>query len=271
MTGTGLGDFQAQGQNIGFVDTLAGRLRYTKRGAGAETILLIHGFGGDLDGWFFNIDALAEHATVYAMDLPGHGQSTKHIATPSLQFLADTVADLMERLGVPPANVVGHSMGGAIAMTLAAARPDKVKSLTLLCSASLGPEISGYVDAFTDAMDRPSIDGVLRQLFYNKSMVTPEIVDIVLGYKQQDGVRDALRSLGRALYAGPRQHDVLVPRLAGHLPRTLVIWGRQDEVIPCAHAAHLPGAEVHVLEQAGHVVYMERPEDVNRLIAAHIA
>ena len=57
--------------------SMAGRLRYAKRGEGGETVILIHGFGGDLDNWLFNIDALAESATVYALDLPGHGQSVK--------------------------------------------------------------------------------------------------------------------------------------------------------------------------------------------------
>ena len=60
----------------------AGNLRYAKRGDGAETVILVHGFGGDLDGWLFNIDALGEKATVYALDLPGHGQSTKTLDNP---------------------------------------------------------------------------------------------------------------------------------------------------------------------------------------------
>jgi pyruvate dehydrogenase E2 component (dihydrolipoamide acetyltransferase) len=59
-----------------FADTPAGRLRYSKRGTGDNTVLLIHGFGGDLDNWLFNAEALAEGSTVYALDLPGHGQSS---------------------------------------------------------------------------------------------------------------------------------------------------------------------------------------------------
>jgi hypothetical protein len=79
---------EEQGPKYEFAETAAGNLRYAKRGDGDETIILIHGFGGDLDNWLFNIDALGEKATVYALDLPGHGQSSKKLDNPGLS-LAD--------------------------------------------------------------------------------------------------------------------------------------------------------------------------------------
>src|SRR5438105_6622504 len=130
-----------------FVDLPDGRIRYAKRGSGDETVILIHGFGGDLDNWLFNIDALAGNATVYALDLPGHGQSVKAIANPSLAVLAMTVVSFMNAMGVKSAHLVGHSLGGAIAMEIAREAKDRVKSLVLISSAGLGPDINiGYIN-----------------------------------------------------------------------------------------------------------------------------
>src|SRR5262245_22071226 len=140
---------EESGPRYEYVDLPDGRIRYAKRGSGSETVILIHGFGGDLDNWLFNIDALAENATVYALDLPGHGQSVKTVGDASLPVLAMTVVSFMNAMGVKSAHLVGHSLGGAIAMEIARDARDRVKSLTLISSAGLGPDINiGYINGF---------------------------------------------------------------------------------------------------------------------------
>ena len=239
--------------------------------SGDETVLLIHGFGGDLDGWLFNIDAIGEKATVYAVDLPGHGQSTKKLDNPSLQSMTKAALDFMDAVGIDKAHVVGHSMGGAIGMQMALDAPAKVKSLTLICSAGLGPEISDYVDNFVAAQGRKDLKPVLEQLFFDKGLVSRQLVEDVLKYKRLDGVEGALKALSAALFGGRTQHDAPGAKIAGKQPPTLVIWGKDDQVIPSAHAQKLPGAKVHVFDSAGHMVFMEKASDVNNLIKSHIA
>lgn len=260
-----------QGPEYEFVDTPAGTLRYARRGSGDEAVILVHGFGGDLDNWLFNIDALGEAATVYALDLPGHGQSTKKLDNPGLASLTSALSGFMDRLGIASAHLVGHSMGGAIGLQMAADHPGKVRSLTLIAPAGLGPEIGSYVDDYVAATGRKDLKPVLEQLFADKSLVSRQLVDDVLRYKRLDGVEPLLRSLTAALFGGRRQHDAPGAGLGGKLPPTLVIWGKEDQVVPVAHAANLPGARVHVLENAGHMVFMEKAGDVNALIRAHIA
>ena len=262
---------EEEGSKYEFVETSAGNIRYAKRGTGGDNVILIHGFGGDVDNWLFNIDALGEKATVYALDLPGHGQSSKKVDKPGLAALTGALASFMDKLGIDKAHLVGHSMGGAIAMQMAAEHPDKVKSLTLICSAGLGSEIGGYVDGYVAAQGRKDLKPVLEQLFADKSLVSRQLVDDVLKYKRLDGVEGVLKSLAQALFAGGKQQDAPAARLAGKLPPTLVIWGKEDQIIPAAHAANLPGAKVHVLEGAGHMVFMEKASDVNNLIKSHIA
>jgi pyruvate dehydrogenase E2 component (dihydrolipoamide acetyltransferase) len=262
---------EEEGARYEFVETAAGRLRYARKGDGGETVLLIHGFGGDIDNWLFNIDALAEKHTVYALDLPGHGQSVKTIAEPGLGSLTTAVAEFMDRLGLGGAHFVGHSLGGAIAMQMALDHPAKVESMTLVCASGLGPEFGPYVDAYVAAQSRKDLKPALEMLFADKSLVSRQLVDDVLKYKRLDGVEPTLKALAAALFGGRTQHDVLAGRLAGKAPRALVIWGSQDQVIPAAHAHNLPGAKVHVIEGAGHMVFMEKAAEVNPLILAHIA
>ena len=260
-----------QGAQYEYAETAAGSLRYAKRGSGEDTLILVHGFGGDLDNWLFNIDALGEKATVYALDLPGHGQSTKKLDNPGLKALTESLAGFMAKLGIANAHLVGHSMGGAIAMRMAAEHPEKVKSLTLICPAGLGPEIGGYVDEYVAATGRKDLKPVLEQLFADKSLVSRQLVDDVLKYKRLDGVEELLKSLAASLFGGRKQQDAPGAKLGDKMPPALVIWGKEDQVIPAAHAANLPGAKVHVIEGAGHMVFMEKASDVNNLIKAHIA
>ena len=115
---------------------------FLRQGCDDRTAVLLHGFGGDLDNWLFNHPALSSDRTVIAVDLPGHGRSTKEVGDGSFAFLADVVHDTLRKLDVAEADWVGHSMGGAIALHLAQSRPQIVRSLTLLASARLGPEIN---------------------------------------------------------------------------------------------------------------------------------
>lgn len=256
-----------------WVDTDAGTLRYAKRGAGAELVVLIHGFGGDLDTWLFNIDAVAAKATVYALDLPGHGQSTKVLADASGEGLARALEGFMEALGVTRAHLVGHSMGGALALRMVGNHPGRVASLTLISPAGLGREIdAAYIDGFVAATSRRELKGVLERLFADPALVNRQLVDEVLKYKRLDGVTQALGALSAALFGGGQQREILAGSVVAGGPPVLVIWGKDDRIIPAAHAAALSGrARVEILAPAGHMVHMEQPGRVNELILAHIA
>jgi pyruvate dehydrogenase E2 component (dihydrolipoamide acetyltransferase) len=154
---------------------------------------------------------------------------------------------------------------------LALDHASKVKSMTLICSAGMGPEFGDYVDQYVAATGRKDLKPVLEKLFADKSLVSRQLVDDVLKYKRLDGVEGVLKSLSAALFGGQKQHDVLAPKLSAKMPPALVIWGKADEVIPSAHANNLPGAKVHVIDGAGHMVFMEKASDVNNLIKAHVA
>src|SRR5262249_51728200 len=129
-------------------------LRYADEGSEGPPILLLHGFGGTHDSWTHNRTALARRFRVISPDLPGHGESEDSGAhTP--EDLAVAILGLMDAVEIEPAHVVAHSMGGAVAMAIAASQPRRLRSLTLVASTGLGPDIDGaYIAGFLAAKRR---------------------------------------------------------------------------------------------------------------------
>lgn len=259
------------GPRYEFADTAAGRLRYTKRGTADNAVLLIHGFGGDLDNWLFNAEALSEEATVYALDLPGHGQSTKQVAEPTVAGLAKAALSFMDTLKIDKADVVGHSLGGAVAIEMARQAKGRVKSLTLINSAGLGPEINmDYIDGFISATSRRDLKPALENLFADGSLVSRQMVDDLLKYKRLDGVGDALAALREGIFTNGRQAAILSDALKSVGVPVLIVSGAEDKIIPVAHGRGVTGAKVEVIEGAGHMPQMEQAGKVNSLIRAHL-
>ncbi len=249
------------------------RVRYTRRGPAEGTpVVLIHGYGGDADNWMFNIDALAERAPVLGFDLPGHGSSSVKLPGRSVEALARFSAAFLDALEIGRAHFVGHSLGGAIAAQIALDAPHRVASLTLIGSAGFGDEISGeYVEGFANAESRKELKPVLEMLFADSSLVTRKMIDDVLKYKRLDGVGPLLRELAAALFPGGRQtaKPGLALGRAGYSGPVQVIWGRKDRVVPAGHADAAPAQATKVLlDDAGHMVQMEKSAEVNRAILA---
>lgn len=269
-------DEEEGGPAYEFIEVDGIRVRYARRGeaaAGKAPVLFLHGYGGDLNNWLFNLDAAAEHAPVIALDLPGHGQSDVRLPGASIEALAAFVLRFLDRLEVERVHAVGHSMGGAIAAQMALTAPARVASATLINSAGLGEEIdAGYIEGFARAPSRRELKPLLERLFADPTLVTRQLVDDLLKYKRLDGVEALLTELGTLLFGGGRQSAQPARRLSGSAPPLLVIWGRDDRIIPAAHAANAPaGAKVLVLDGAGHMAMMEKASEVNALLRAQLS
>ncbi len=250
------------------------RVRFARRGPEQGVpVLFVHGFGGDLGNWLFNLDAIAETMPVIALDLPGHGQSDARLPGTSLAALADWVAHFLDHIGVQRVHWVGHSMGAAVGAQFALAHAPRLASLALVAGAGLGAEINaGYIDGFVQAASRRELKPVVEKLFADPSLVSRQLLDDLLRYKRIDGVTELLTALAAALFGGGRQAELPATKLpAAGLP-LLVVWGEADQVIPAAHAKAAPaGATVAVLSGAGHMVMMEKAGEVNALLRKHLA
>jgi pyruvate dehydrogenase E2 component (dihydrolipoamide acetyltransferase) len=251
------------------------RLRYLERApeeAAGDPVVLLHGFGGDLNNWLFNTDKLAERRRVYALDLPGHGESSKDVGAGDLAGFAAALGGFLDQVGAGRSHLVGHSMGGAVALAYALDRPDRVASLTLVAAAGLGTEINpDYIDGFVAAERRRELKGVLELLYADQGLVSRTMVDDVLRYKRLDGVQEALARVAGAMYPSGRQTTVLTSELDRLGVPVLVVWGEQDRVLPAAHAEALRGrGRVELLAGAGHSPHMEAANEVNRLVGAFL-
>jgi pyruvate dehydrogenase E2 component (dihydrolipoamide acetyltransferase) len=255
------------------IEVAGRRLRYLELGEGdGLPVLLVHGFGADLNTWMFTQPVLAEGRRVIALDLPGHGGSVKEVCGGDSDSLADAVEGALRVLDIGKFHLVGHSMGGAVAALLALRRPDLVSSLTLIASAGLGPEVNGsFIDGFVRVARRREAVEILSLLVHDPALVSRTMVEDVLRYKRLDGVSAALARIAEAWFAGGRQLLDLTDRIATLAMPVQLIWGREDRIIPVAHAAALASRfPVHIIEQAGHLPHMEKAGEVNRLLNGFI-
>jgi len=253
------------------IDAGGRRLRYLELGdAGGPPVIFIHGYGGDLNSWMFNQQPLAESHTTYALDLPGHGGSTKDVGGGALGDLASAVTAFMAARGIARAHLVGHSMGGAIALALALGQPGKVASATLIAPGGLGAGINmDYINGFIEQRRAKKLRAVMELLVADPGAITGEMVEEVIRFKRLDGVGPALLSLRDGLFPGGSQAGVMRGELAALTVPVQVIWGKQDQILPVAHAGGLPGTiKVTLFDDAGHMPHMERANDVNALISA---
>jgi pyruvate dehydrogenase E2 component (dihydrolipoamide acetyltransferase) len=238
------------------VQVAAGTLRFLHEGEG-DPVVLLHGFGGDLNNWLFALPALAAEHGVYALDLPGHGGSSKDVGAGDLDALAGAVEQFLESQSLERVHLVGHSLGGLVAAEVA--RRGHARSLTLIAPAGLGSPVNReYIDGFIAAESRRELKPVLQMLFADQSLVTRQLVDDVLKYKRIDGVTEALRTIAAAALESSAE-------LPDDLP-VLIVWGADDRVVPSAERA-----EVQLLQGAGHSPHMEAAGEVNRLIEGFLA
>lgn len=248
-------------------------IRYLDTGVakGTAPVVLIHGFGGDLNNWLFTQPALAEARRVIALDLPGHGGSGKQVGAGDLPTLSAAVRAALAALEVTSAHLVGHSLGGAVAVQAALDQPGLAASLTLLAPAGFGETLNGaFIEGFIAAQRRKQLQPVLEQLFADPSLVSRDMAEEVLRFKRLDGAQAALAAIAAALVKGDRQRVSLRERVAalGSLP-VQVIWGEADAILPVSGAEGLPEAwAIHRLPAVGHMPHMERVAEVNRMILA---
>ena len=254
------------------IEAVGRRLRYLAQGEGDATpALLLHGFGGDYLSWMFTQEALSAERRAYALDLPGHGGSTKDVGD-GLPSLAAAILAFMDAKGIAKAHLVGHSMGGALSLLLAREHPDRVASLTLIAPGGLGAEIDGaFLDGFIQEKRPKKLRAVLERLVADPDAITAEMVEEVVRFKRLDGAEAALRSLRAALAEGDRQRGDLRGVLSKTDIPVLVVWGEADRILPASHADGLPeGVSVLRLERTGHLPHMERAEEVNAKLGEHL-
>jgi pimeloyl-ACP methyl ester carboxylesterase len=254
------------------------QVAYRTAGEG-PVVLLVHGMAGSASTWRHVMPVLAQHATVIAPDLPGHGRSEKPRGDYSLGSLASALRDLLIVLGHERATIVGQSLGGGVAMQFAYQYPERCERLVLVNSGGLGRD----VHLLLRALSFPGAEYVLAAATVSPVRSAGTALAGALGrigLRPQPLVEELWRayaSLGdeptrRAFVSTLRSVvDVTGQRisaqdrlyLASFMP-TLIVWGDADRIIPVSHAYAardaMPGSHLEVFEGVGHFPHVEEPE-----------
>lgn len=244
------------------------------------TLVFIHGLGGSQSTWATVLGNFAESYRVLALDLPGHGASSKPSPNEggdySLPALAAAVGEVIEKLDLAPAVLIGHSLGGATALELALARPKLVRGLVLVNSAGLGAEVSGdLLDRIEAEPSRDEAKKLLELFFADKRFVLDRGIDDMYANRSAPGADAAVKAAANAAFNREGQAIRYDARLGELTQPILIVWGEQDAVLPAAHgvaaAKAIPRAWFELLEGVGHVPQIEASEAFSDIVKRWLA
>ena len=264
-------DLELPGFEERFLEARGGRLRYLAAGDG-EPVLLVHGLGGAAGNWVALAPLLFRGRRLLVPELPGHGGSSPLPAAPSLTAFADRLALLLEHEGATPAAVVGHSLGGAVALRLAIRKPETVRAVVLAGAAGISSTTRAARYALT-------ITGILkpgRRIAPHRARVARSALlrRLVFGHWGASDPPALPAKVVESFLAGPGRHTDTVSAAKAlvrddvrlDLDRvacpTLVLWGARDNQLPVGDAfeyARRLRAPLRVIADCGHLLIGERP------------
>src|SRR6266536_448824 len=242
----------------------------------APHVVFLHGLGGSFATWSLNLPAFAEQFRICALDLIGAGSSAKLATDYSVPALAEFLTHFLDALGPDwqRVSIVGHSLGGAVALAFAGSNPQRVERLVLVDSAGLGPEIERTVlDLVRSKPTHENLRAELTYFFAQPGMVQQALVDQLYQQRTQPGAHEALVATSDAAFGDGQQRLDLRDTLVGLNIPVLVVWGDADAVIPVAHAQEAKRASRSLLEvfaASGHCPHIERAEAFNQLVLSFL-
>ena len=235
-------------------------------------LVLIHGFGADLNVWRRWLGRFPAGRGALALDLPGHGRSPLG-ARVEIDAFADEAAATLAAEGVGFAHIVAHSLGAAVAVALAAQRPDLVGSLTLIAPAGFGPDMNGaFLTGFLQATSAAPLARWLAELVADPAVLGEGLAEQTLRLRRDRDLGSAQAHIAAALLPDGTQVFESRAALGACQMPVKAIFGREDRIVPVAHARQAPaGVAVHVLPGVGHMPHWEERDLVTRLAADNAA
>jgi len=266
------------------------KVYYAAAGEQGDLVVLIHGIASTSESWGPVLPELGESHTLLAPDLLGHGQSDRGGGDYSLGAYASGVRDLLVALGYDRATLVGHSLGGGVAMQFAYQFPEMVERLVLVASGGLGRELNlllrsaslpgaEYVLPLLFATGFPSagtsIASLVNKVGFRAGLDLEEIGRGFASLGDTDARRAFIHTVRGLIDPGGQRVDASSRLyMAGEIPM-LIVWGARDTIIPVEHAyaaqEQLPDARLEIFEQAGHFPHLSEPHRFCELLSDFIA
>ena len=241
-------------------------IHYLTGGEG-EPLIVIHGGGDSGRAWRQNATELSKYYQVYIPDLPGFGRSKAINEDFDLSSYVTFVEDFSRSLGLGHFHLLGHSLGGGIALNYALKFPHRIKRLVLVSSLCLGKEIAFWARIFSFPMfyriAKKTVVGVFKAIGWLVRKLNCPLGKIA--------PPSLLRmSIGKSIMTIKGQTNVLVNQLSELLMPTLLIWGARDSIVPVRHAfvaaMQIPDCQVRIFQDSGHSVYRHRVHEFSDML-----
>ncbi|HEY6403400.1 MAG TPA: alpha/beta fold hydrolase [Blastocatellia bacterium] len=253
------------------VEIFGQKIHYLEAGAAANpAVILLHGLGGDMSNWAMTIPALSGKYHVYVPDQVGFGKSDKPAANYRVAMLVKFLDAFYEKLGVQKATIVGNSLGGWTAAAFALAHPEKVDKIVLVDAAGYtskrwgGPEMTRDAMAALNPATTEDFKRLLSLILYNKALLTDQFLETALTNKLKRGDGHTINSFIESILRG---EDFLDGKTKAIKAPTLVVWGKDDGLTPLgigrAFVEDIPGAQLVVIDNCGHLPQMEKAAEFN--------
>lgn len=238
---------------------------YVERHGGGEPIIFLHGAGGSSQYWYYQREYLRRFMEVLTFDLPGHGQSPGEGYT-TIEEGRDGVYEEIRRLNIERCYLVGHSMGGAIAISFALAYPHLLKGIVLICTGARLKVLPAILEGI-----KKDKESTVRMIMMDYAF-SKEASETI----KERGFTEMMKSTAEVIhrdFSACDRFNVLGSLTAITVP-TLIICGRDDVLTPPAYSEYIhreiPGSEIAFVEDGGHMVMIEKPEEVNQAIDSFV-
>ena len=253
------------------VAVFGAKIRYLEAGDQTKpTVILLHGLGAQADSWQLNVAALTPNFHVIAPDQIGFGKSDK----PFLKYRVGTYADFLDKmmaeLKIERASLVGNSLGGWVAALTAIKYPNRVEKIVIADAAGLAPPAIDFERIYQlNSSTRDEIRANLKLIFFNPMLQNNEM--LVDQFMAQRILTNDGYTISALIESIRRKEDFLDNRLGEIKKPTLIIWGRQDGLLPLADGEKfnkgIKGSEFAVFDNCGHVPQFEKAADFNKRIS----
>jgi len=241
-------------------------INYYQGGQG-EPLIIIHGGASGSASWMKNLSKLTKDYTVYLPDLPGFGNSQVPVDDLYIPELVKFIDDFAHEIGINRFHLIGHSLGGGIALNYTLRFPHKVKKLVIISGMCLGREIAWWVRLLSRPCFSRLIGTMAISVFKGVKWVATRLFsEPKLAFPFCRGSI----SIGSSMTTIKEQKIVLVDRLSEIISPTLVVWGAKDPIIPARHAYAtaqlIPSCQLRVFENCGHDVHSQKINEFSQLV-----
>jgi len=240
-------------------------IHYLTGGCG-DPLVVIHGGGSGAEGWLQNVTELGEHYRIYAPDLPGFGHSQPMDGDHSMSEFVQFLEDFTHSLGLNRFHLVGHSIGGGIALHYALKFPYKIGKLVLVSSMCLGKEVALWIRVLSSFFFRPLGVAVVAILKAIKRLVNWVYAPL----KFINPLPQTRIDLGKSIATLEEQATALLDQLSQLIMPTLLVWGAKDSIVPVSNAYAaarlIPDCQLHIFEGCGHSVYKQKVQEFSHLL-----